>query len=167
MDSASRVDPGNVATGVKSRRAQRGVAAVEFAIILPVMIIMLMIPVFFARVFMHYSVAAKAAQSAAMYLATIPRQEMEYGPRKTAATLIAANIANITVAELRPGGEYPVGVDIECDGLTCLGPIAPKQVRVTVRMWMVDEISTAYTAGLIPETGVPITYAYTMPYLGE
>lgn len=167
MNSAFRVGPGKLATVARSTRRQRGVAALELAIILPVMIVMLMLPIFFARVLMHYSVAAKAAQSAAMYLATTSRQEMEHGPRKTAATSIAANIANITVAELRPGGEYPVGVDIQCDGLTCLGPIAPKQVRVIVRMWMVDEFTRAFTAGLIPDTGIPITYAYTMPYVGD
>src|SRR3954467_9708660 len=67
-------------------RKERGVAAVEFAILLPILIALLSLPVFFARVCMHYSVAQKAAQNSAMYIATIPYVEMYTQSRAIAAS---------------------------------------------------------------------------------
>ena len=169
MNSTSRLDSRKLAraSGVKSTRLQRGVAAVEFAIVLPVLIIMLTIPVFFARVLMHYTVAAKAAQSATMFLSTLPLQEMQLGPRKTALAEVADTIAQTMTAELRPGGIDPVIIDVHCDGLTCGGPVAPKEIKVTVRMWMVDDYFPDLTRQYMADGYISVQYSSTMPYMGD
>lgn len=91
------------AVGTPGKRRQKGVAAVEFAVILPVLVTLLFVPVFFARVFMHYSVAEKAAHSAALYLSSIPRMEMGDQDKALDAVDIASQIVDITIDELNPG----------------------------------------------------------------
>lgn len=166
-----RAPSGPFAQEHRTRSRQRGIAAVEFAIILPILILLMVFPIFIARALMHYSVAAKAAQSASMYLATVPLQEMESHDRKTAAVALAKAIVDITVDELHPGGEYPVSVDVDCDEQECTGPLAPTEIRIILKIWMFDdfnnEMVNAFGGFLIPDTGFALRYTYIVPYLGK
>lgn len=85
---------------------QRGVAAVELAIILPILVVLLALPFYFGRLFWHYTVAEKAAHDAALYLSSIPVTEMKSQARIASIIDVAKQIYDVVVAELNPG-DYP------------------------------------------------------------
>ena len=148
------------------RRRQHGVAAVEFAIILPVLVLLLAFPIFFARVFMHYSVAHKAAHDAAVYLSNIPQAEMKDFTRSLDATEVASAIANEELGELRPGkGTLPV-IQVQCDGGPC-GTFTPGEVTVHVRMHMYDDYFNSYTWKAVGSDGIQISVQATARYVGN
>ena len=153
-------------TSPAPRRQQNGVAAVEFAIILPVLVLLLAFPIFFARVFMHYSVAHKAAHDAAVYLSNIPLAEMKDYSRSLDATEVASAIADEELGELRPGkGTRPV-IQVQCDGGPC-GTFAPTDVTVHVRMRMYDDFFNYYTWDAVGSEGIQISVQATARYVGN
>ena len=145
---------------------QRGVAAVEFAVILPLLIILLTFPVFFGRVFMHYSVAQKAAHDAARYLASIPLVEMTSQTRSGAAATIARQIATTELEELNPGSGSNVYVDVLCDGFSC-GFATPTVITVSVRMRMFDDFFNDFTWEAVGNNGIPLQAIVSVPYVGD
>lgn len=158
---------------VHHRRArQRGVAAIELAIILPIMMILLAVPLFFGRVFWHYTVAQKAAHDGARYMSEIPLNDMT----ANSLTLIghhlavAGEIVADEMSDLNSGPdptvvtyscEYPFGY-ANCDGKT-----TPKSVRVLVRITMTDAIFPGYTSEFIGDNGLVLNAAVTMPYVAN
>lgn len=155
----------NLRNLVRGRRAQQGVAAVELALVLPVLIVFISFPLFFGRVFWHYTVAERAAHDAARYLATVPRQEMGNRQRGMDAAAIANFIAMEETAELNPGGEFGVSVDVLCDIGSCnLG--VPPTVTVIVRMKMFDPLFSAFTWPVVGDDGLLLRAAVTMRYVG-
>lgn len=148
------------------KHRQRGVAAVEFAIILPLLIALLTFPIFFARVFMHYSVAQKAAHDAAIYLSNIPMAEMNDYERSLDAADVAAAIAIEELAELRPGKGRKVLIQVDCDGGPC-GNSAPDEVTIHVRMRMYDELFNHWTWEAIGVGGIPLSVQTTAKYVGN
>ena len=52
---------------MKTNKNQRGLAAVEFAIVLPVMLFLMLATAEFGRVFYHYNTLSKAVQTGARY----------------------------------------------------------------------------------------------------
>jgi Flp pilus assembly protein TadG len=148
------------------RRKQGGVAAVEFAVILPLIIIMLAFPVFFARMFMHYSVAQKAAHDAAIYLANIPAVEMSNYERSLDATDVANALAREELGELRPGGGTHALVAVLCDGGPC-GTATPAVVSVEVRMRMYDDTLNFFTWEAIGGDGIELRAKASATYVGN
>lgn len=129
---------------------QRGAAAVEFAILLPVLVLVLTFFIFFARFFWHYTVAQKAAYDGARYISTISEQEMRDGVLAPAAAAIAAEIVRAEIEELRPGRGARPRVVIQCGGEPCDGvrdAALPRTVSVTVRMDMFDDIFKVVDVG--------------------
>lgn len=148
-----------------SRAAQRGSAAVELALLLPVLVAFLVFPFFFARFFWHYSVAQKAAQDAARYLSTISIQEMRSSTLAQAAAAASSQIALTELAELQPGQAAPT-VSILCGSDPCLGVGAaalPQTVRVHVAMDMFDASGVVDTG----QWGKPIRVDAEMRYAGN
>lgn len=148
----------------RSARRQRGAAAVELALIMPIMLVFLAFPLFFARYFWHYTVAQKAAQDAARYLSTISVQEMKIGSLNQAALAIASEIATTELAELNPGMAPPT-VAFLCGGYPCAGTGArplPDTVLVRVTMDMFDNIFGIVDTG---RYGLPITVDVEMRYV--
>lgn len=149
-----------------SLKRQRGVAAVELALLLPIMILFLSFPLFFARYFWHYTVAQKAAQDAARYMSTISAQEMKTGSLAQSALAIANDIASTELAELSPGSAPPT-VTFYCGGYSCTGTGArplPDTVLVRVTMDMFDNILGLVDTG---RYGWPITVDVEMRYVGK
>lgn len=118
---------------------QQGVAAIEFLLVMPVIILVLALTVFFGRIFWHYTVAVKAASDVATFMALSRNSEMldvqpdysEIGIAK-----FARSIGETEVAELNPGkGAKPI-IDISCDGFPCRGESAPNEIGVSVKMRM-------------------------------
>jgi Flp pilus assembly protein TadG len=140
---------------------QRGVAAVEMALLLPIFLVLLMLPLYFGRVFWHYSVVQSAAQDAARYLSSVPQIEMK-DPNKIAAVVSVANtIITAEIAELNPGNYAPV-VTVQCGSATCSGFALPSTVTVNIQLLMEDIFFSNATALSIPMTAVA-----TFPYVGH
>lgn len=154
---------------LKPRRRQRGTAAVELAAVLPLLALLLTVPLFFGRVFWHYTVAYKAAHDAARYLATTSQADvLKLGPDGIAvAAKVANQIARLETAELNPG-LYPPSIDVQCDLVSCTGGPPPKSVRVVVTMNMYDNIFTSSTTGdYMGDYGLKVKAEVAIPYVGN
>jgi hypothetical protein len=148
------------------RRQQRGIAAIELAIILPVMLLFLTIPLFFGRVFWHYTVAQKAAHDAARYLSGVSLAQMAAPSQVGHVVAVAQAIAAAEMSDLNPGPYSPV-VTIQCDGITCDGFMMPAVIRVVVRMPMYDGIFSAFTSDIAGASGLLLTADVTMRYVQD
>ena len=150
----------------KNPQRQRGVAAVELALVLPFMVLLLVFTTFYARFFWHYTVAQKAAFDSARYLSTISEQEMREAPLATAANNTARQIALAEIAELRPNGDERPQVTILCGQALCIGlggQQLPATVFVRITMDMHDDIF-----GLdLGRYGIPINATAEVPYVGN
>ena len=149
----------------RPRKREAGVAAIELAFILPILIIFLSFPIFYARCLWHYTVAQKAAQDAARYLSTVSRQEMISEELAQEAGARAIEIASREIAELSPGSRIS-GPAAFCDLEICgqLGDgVAPSTVRVRLTFTMSDP------DGIIDFGwyGLRITANHTMRYVGN
>lgn len=150
---------------LRSQRRQRGVAAIELALILPILLTLLTFPFFYARCFWHYTVAQKAAQDAARYMATVPLAEMRSKTLAGAAQQIAEEIAKREIAELTPGKTFDPP-QITCDGLTCGNSTGktPSKVRAYISFGMADTMFGVVDTG---RYGLLITADVTMRYAGN
>ena len=147
-------------------RRQRGIAAVELAFILPVAVLLLAFPLYFGRVFWHYTVAQKAAQDAARYLASVPLIDMKDPLRVGHAVAVAQDIALAETAELNPG-PYAPSITVLCDGLSCAGFSTPATVRVGIQLYMVDFFFYGVTSVLFGDGGLALTADVTVHYVGN
>lgn len=143
-----------------TRRRAKGAAAVEAAIILPVIVSLLLFPIFFGIYFWHYTAIHKSAQNAARYLATVPAKDIK---SVTPAGYVKANAEAIVregIADLLPASA--VLIDVQCDGLSC-GDSVPSTVRVVVRLRIKD---TFYGLVATGDDGWLITADVSMRYAG-
>lgn len=143
------------------KRRQRGIAAIELALVLPVFLILLTFPLFFGRLFWHYSVIDRAAQDAARYLSTIPLSEIRNPSRAPALAAVARAIVDAELAELAPGPDA-IGVMVGCDAVQCLGFGTPTTVNVAIQLELTDIFFSNVTS-----LTVPLTVNVTYPYLGR
>ncbi|NNG21726.1 TadE/TadG family type IV pilus assembly protein [Telluria aromaticivorans] len=149
----------------RQTKRESGVAAVEVAILMPILIVFITFPIFFARIHWHYTVIQKAAQDAARYLSTVPRSEMMSQELAESAGELAIEIAEREIAELSPGSSI-TGPTAYCDGVVCgeLGAgTVPRNVQVRIMFTMSDP------DGLIDFGwyGLRLTANYTLPYVGN
>ena len=119
------------------RRTARGVAAVEFAIMLPILVVLLSAPLYIGRVLWQYTAAQKSAHDAAQYLASIPDIEMRSPALTVPATAVAGDMVAAELADFT-AGDYPPLVTILCDGAICGGYTVPTMVSVNVQMRVQD-----------------------------
>ena len=144
-------------------RRQRGIAAVELALVLPVLLVLLAMPLMFGRVFWHYTVAQKAAQDGVRYLATIPLSEMRSPLKVAYSVAVAQAIVDQELAGLNPG-EDAIAVSINCDGVTCNGLVVPSAVSIQVQMRVYDIFIAEYTRSAIGSEGMVLTAMARMRY---
>lgn len=144
---------------------QRGSAAVEAALILPILVIFLTVPIYYARCLWHYTVAQKAAQDATRYLAQVPAAEMRSRKLAQAAAGIALEIAQKEIAELAPGSTIDPPV-VHCDNVPCGTTInkVPNTVGVYITFSMYDTIFNISYGG---RYGLVITADANMRYVGN
>jgi hypothetical protein len=144
----------------------RGSAAVEFALILPIIVSLLAFSLFFGRVFWHYSVIQKAAYDAARYLSTVEPNDMKSPERVNYSLEVAKAIIAAETAELNPLGYRPDPL-IQCNGDACDAFVLPNRVRVQVRMRIMDTIFSEYTGETAGDDGYAITADVTLPYVAN
>lgn len=130
----------------------RGSTAVEFAIMLPVFILLLSTLVFFGRILWHYTVAEKAARDAAIFLARVSIEEIRAPATDFEVPVagLARAIAWDEMADLYPGERRPT-VSVLCDGIFCEGLSTPRQITVVIRVNMNDP----FFSSLLAEYGYP------------
>lgn len=157
----------NQSTHFRAPSRQRGVAAVELAIIIPILVALLAVPFYFGRVFWHYSVAEKAAHDVALYLSSIPVTEMKSQARIAAVVNVAQQIYDLEVAELNPGIYAPTATFL-CGSFVCGGLAVPDTVRVAVQMRVFDDFLSSFTTDYKDEEGgIVLTADVTLPYVGK
>lgn len=149
---------------VRSKR--NGSAAIELVAVLPILLVFLLLPYFYARFMWHYTAAQKAAQDATRYLSTISATEMKSGTLARSASAVAFEIANTEMADVSPG---PAAADIQvfCGNAQCTGVgsrALPDTVRLRIALDMTDDLFGAVDTG---QYGYPITVDVTMRYIGN
>lgn len=150
------------------RRPANGSVAVEMAVILPILVMLLAVPLFFARVFWFYSVGQKAAHDATRYLATATQAEMRtsgggFNEVNVAAT--ARWIAQQELAEILPLTDGIV-IGVQCDNDPCGGAV-PASVHVSIQIGMHDAILGDLTSTYLGDTDIRLVGNVTMRYVGD
>jgi len=143
---------------------QRGAAAVEFAVLLPCLAIVLAPVILCARFMWHYTAAHKAAQDAARYMATVPQLELRSRALAARASAVAVDIVRRELGDLAPGEDIP-DPEIECDTNACgiRAGTVPRTIRVTLVFYMRDPIFNTY----LGQYGLPIDVTVVTPYVGK
>lgn len=149
----------------RSKKYQAGAAAVECALLLPIVIAFLTLGFFTASIFWHYTMAQKAAQDAAHYLSTVSASEMMTPASALAAGNLAQEIIRREIAEVSPSSQIG-GLETFCDNSHCgfkLPGTVPATVRVNFSISMFDPSGFVDTGWY----GLPITANYSMRYVGH
>jgi len=155
----------------RPRKRQAGVAAIELALLLPVLVLFLTLGYFTVSVFWHYTMAQKAAQDAARYLSTVPVAEMLTPGEAKSAGALAEQIVLREIADISPASEV-TKIDTYCNvvgnvttncGSGAATSNAPSAVRVEFSIVMFDP------SGMIDVGwyGLHITAQHTMRYVGN
>lgn len=145
-----------------ARHPQRGVAAVEFAILLTLLTVLLAAPLFIGRVLWHYTVIEKAAHDAVRYLSTVPEAEMRTQSLAPLAADLAELIIQAELADLNTGSEPPL-VTVKCNGNACGGNVAWSTVAVHIEAEMHDPFFGNAFGG---ENGIVLSSDASMNYIG-
>ncbi len=152
-----------------NKRAERGSVAVETIFCLPLLILFLVVPLFLARAFWYYSVAQKAAHDSATFLANAAQSEMILSDGADDESLpiaaLAEEIAHAELNEIKPGLVRNT-VTVLCDGDACGGEV-PQTIRVSVRLWMRDELFEFFTTEIFGEDPLRLEARVTMRYVGN
>lgn len=156
----------HLAHSPRSGKREAGIAAIECALLLPILLVFITFPLFYARYLWHYTVAQKAAQDAARYLSTVPRSEMMSPELSAAAGDLAIEIATREIAELAPDSGI-TGPKTFCDAENC-GDLTPGTAPTTVRVRLAFSMS-GDPNGLIDFGwgGLRITANHTLRYVGN
>lgn len=144
-----------------SQSRQSGIAAVEFALVLLLLVLMLVVPLYLGRVMWHYAAIQKAAQNGARLLAAAPLVIMKDPNKAAYMTQLTRDIVWAHLEDLNPG-QFPPTVDIQCNGISCNGFSSPTTVRVVVQAYMQDIF--------FPQSelmAITITGEATFAYLGK
>lgn len=156
---------------IRNRRArQSGVAAVELALILPILVFIIVITAYFGRLFWHYTVAMKAASDTAVLLATAPRSEIGVAKADLGEVDIvkfARSIAQEEISELNRGDNARPPVDIACDGYPCRGTSVPAQIGVLITLKVIDPVFAGYTGDFLEDGGITLHAEAKVQYVGN
>lgn len=120
------------------RDRQRGIAAVELALILLFTSFILPVVFLFARVFYHYNVIKQATQDAANAMALTPRVELitSSGMASAKARSIQLVVSAIESAGITPPEDLVV--EIYCSGSACVAATPVVEIRVFASFTLFD-----------------------------
>lgn len=145
-----------MAACVRNRKRYRGIAAIEFAIFMPILVLLLVTPLYFGRYFYHYTAAHHAAQHSARYLSQVPVFEITNPDRAKLVTNVANEMVNQMLGEL-VYGPLEKNVDVSCGRNKCAGLNRPTTVTVSIQMQVVD-IFFPTSMSMVVETTVETPY---------
>jgi hypothetical protein len=120
-----------------TRFRQHGIAAVEFALVVPFLVLLVVTSLYLGRIMWHYTAIQKAIQNGARFHASLPLVIMRDTARVTLASRLTEDIVRAHLDELHPGTIRP-SVDVLCDGIRCNGQLTPTTIRVVVQTTMQD-----------------------------
>lgn len=152
--------------GGASRTWQRGVAAVELAVILSATIVLMPAVVLFAKVFYQYSVMKEATRDAAAYMASLPRASVKDNAERARAMTVARQMVFEAAANSSMLGSNVVQeAVVECDDHTCAG-LVPDNFDVKVTFTLNADVFTSLIGEWIDheERLWEITARSTIPY---
>lgn len=113
------------------RRGQRGVAAIELAVILSGSLMLVPALVLFGRLFYQYSVMKSACRDAALYLASLPPAAVHDGNERNRAAGVAIRmVANAADGAGITSSSVVTTAGVGCDTGGC-GPSIPGSFRIT------------------------------------
>lgn len=149
-------------------QSAKGSVAVEMAIMLPLLILILALGLFFARIYMFYSVGQKAAHDATRFLSTVTQAEMRTPAGGFGEARVAALARWIAQEELMDivGFTDGIMIHISCDLRAC-GQDIPKTVTVQVQIILHDDILDSLTSVYLGNTDVAVVGDVTMRYVGR
>jgi len=145
----------------------RGVAAVEFAIVLSLMLLIVAGIFEFGRAFQYYDALAKSTRDGARYMSAAPKATISSVAVSKAQNLVvaaanAANLkpllttANVVVACLDAGGA----------AVACADGTAPNGVEVSISAYTITIGGVMpFVTGTTSYTGVPLGPHTTMRYM--
>lgn len=151
-----------------SLASEKGSIAVEMAFILPILVFLLTVMLFFARIFWVYSAGQKAAHDAARYISTATQAEMRTpggGFNEARVPAVARWIAQEELLDIVPMTEG-IAITILCDKIACSSTV-PKTVRVSVEISFQDYIFTDLIAEYLGKSNLTLTSNVELPYLGK
>lgn len=152
---------------------RRGSVAVECALVLPFLLLLISGMLFFARVFWSYTVAEKAAHDAARFMASTTLREIT--PSSTGndvpVALVAEKIARDEVAELNPGAGIAVSVQCYAGSPTpywdhCFGIDVPQKVMVRVTVPVYDTFFDPFTSVFTDGRPIVLRAVMATDYVG-
>lgn len=142
----------------KTRWRQRGVAAVELALIMLFTFFVLPVVFLFGRVFYHYNVLKQATEDAATYMASVPRLELRTSQGMANAKARAVQMVVDAVAASGITPPEDLVVDVRCNNGGLCGPtmtITDIEVLAMFALfdgfwqytspWLTDEYGTSWT----------------------
>lgn len=147
------------------RPRQRGIAAVELALLMPTFILLLALPLFLGRALYQYQLMHKAAHSAARYLSSCASFEMKSPARLAEISATAQALAQAGLAGISAGSFTPV-IGINCDGGPCSGLLVPTTISVTIVTQLEDNVFPYAVYNQLGRNGMPLTVTATMRYVG-
>lgn len=139
----------------------KGAAAIEFAIVLPVLMLILTSMIEYGRLMWHYDALAKATRDAARYLSTAPLSDLKLG---TAAATARSMVSNAAYAAGIKDLVKETDVAITCAPTACASATSESQIStVTAR------ISYGFAVGgwipvISPESGATVIDVTLSPH---
>lgn len=111
-------------------RRQRGIAALEMALILPTLMTLLAVVLYYGRLTHHYEVVQKALQAGTRYLSSAPLVNLKTPALATQESALTQAIVQAELDTLGSGA----AIVVTCNGVPCalLNGIAPTEISVTV-----------------------------------
>jgi Flp pilus assembly protein TadG len=106
---------------------QRGAAAIEFAFILPLLLVIFSGMVEFGRAMWHYDALAKSARDAVRYLSTVPTADLG-GEAASATSVTRSIVANAAIRASVAGLTPATDITITCAPTACGSAVSPTDV---------------------------------------
>lgn len=143
------------------RARQKGAAAVEFAIVISLLVLITGGIIEFGRVLWYYDALTKATRDGARFMSAVPNDTISTNITAAQNLVVnAASAANVSpVLTSGPSGN----VDVTCEPAPCQNGVAPEYVKVAITRYSV----TFGSWFAIPLPSGPLTLApyTTMRYM--
>jgi Flp pilus assembly protein TadG len=146
-------------TAIRHGAKQAGLASIEFALTLPILVLLMAFPLFLGHVFWHYTAMQRAANDATRFLSKAPITEITSPSQAAKVVKVANDIVKEELSDVSASTYYFVG--ISCDAVPCAGVFTPATVTVSIQM-------IVYSPFPLPSPlSIPLMAMATYPYAGR